>query len=267
MAVKHSREHEEYIRRKRAEMERKRAAARRMRQMIAFILLLVVIALICVLTQSQMFKLSEIKVTGSSTKSHSEIAGLSGLRLGMNILSVDKKEIQRNFSMDSSVELLDVHIEMPDTVIIEIRERVVHAAVNCAGVILLIDSDGYVLQRLSSMPQNERYPLVSGMDVRVSAHAKIIESGTDGQLTAMKRVLTELYDTHTQTMISELNIADPDNIYLISQSGIQILLGDDERLDEKLAWTQAVIDSLTTEGVMSGVVDVSSGSNAVFSPT
>ena len=103
------------------------------------------------------------------------------------------------------------------------------------------------------------------MNVRISAHAKKIESGTDGQITAMSRVLNALDAAGMQMTVSELNVADPDNIYLISQSGIQILLGDDENLDAKLAWTQAVVDRLTAEGVMHGVVDVSSGNNAVYS--
>ena len=43
------------------------------------------------------------------------------------------------------------------------------------------------------------------------------------------------------------------------------MLGNSENLDEKVAWMQAVLRVLSEEGAMKGVVDVSTGNNAVYS--
>ncbi len=248
-------------------LRRNQASARRYKWLSCFVLLIAAIAVAVTVLQSSTVVIKEIKVTGDLiTKTESEIVSLSGLRLGMNILKVDKKEIERNFSINNRVELVEVRIQKPDTVVLEVRERTSRAAVNCAGVILMIDMDGYILDRLSSVPQTGgNIPVINGMDVRVSVQGKTIESGTKGQIEVMSNVLSAIYASDFQQRVSELNVSDLDNLYLISDSGIQILIGDDEMLDAKLAWTRAVLDVLTIEGIMSGVVDVSSGNNAVYS--
>lgn len=43
-----------------------------------------------------------------------------------------------------------------------------------------------------------------------------------------------------------------------------MLLGDETNLNDKFAWMRAVMDRLKQDGVMSGVLDLSSGKNAVY---
>ncbi len=272
MASKHSAEkksYERYLQQKRKKTQpptrRRQAAAGQYRRLLVFALLIAVVSAVIILAQGEEFLLKEIQVTGSTSRSSSEIAAMSGLRLGMNILNVDQEAVKRNFSESSAVELKNIRIEMPDTVILEVRERSVCAAVNCVGVILLIDRDGYVLHRMSSMPANRAVPLISGMDARIDPHGKTIESGTEGQLQVMINVIDAIYEAGIQTEISEVNIEDVNSIYLISGSGIQVRIGDDENLDVKLRWMRAVLDALTADGTMSGVVDVSGSNNAVYS--
>lgn len=268
MASKHhtgKKSYEEYLRNAHPPKRRKKASAKQYRRLLGFALLIAVISMIVLLVQGDELLLKEIKVTGSFSQNSSEIISVSGLRLGMNILNVDQEEIRRNFSSNSSVELKDIRIEMPDTVILEVRERSVCAAVSCVGVMLMVDRDGYVLQRAAAVPQNMGIPVVSGMDARLSPNGKTVESGTEGQVEVMINVLSAIYDAQMQTIVSEANIEDMNNIYLMSVSGIQVMIGDDEDLPVKLAWMRAVIDQMTAEGVMSGIVDVSSGVNAVYS--
>ena len=241
------------------------AAGRQRSRLFAFAILIAILAGSVMLSEGERFLVREIEVIGNSTKSSSEVASISGVRLGMNIFSVDEEEIKRNFSVSNAVELKDIRIEMPDTVILEVRERSVCAAVSCVGVVLLVDMDGYVLHRMSSMPQNRTVPLVSGMDARISTNGRTIEAGTNGQLQVMSNVLSKIYEKGMQTHISEVNVSNVNSVYLMSVSGIQVFIGDDENLDIKFAWMRAMLDTLTAEGVMSGVVDVSGGNNAVYS--
>ena len=66
------------------------------------------------------------------------------------------------------------------------------------------------------------------------------------------------------SVMSELNLSDRYNIYLVSTSGVQIMLGDEENIPDKLVWAQAVLEKLTQEGVRRGILDVSTGRNAVY---
>ena len=229
-----------------------------------FLMMLAALAVLVVLARSRIFVVREIEVAGNLIRQDAEIAGLSGIRLGMSIFSVDKEEVSRNISADNYVELQEVNIQLPDTVTIRVRERTPCAAVNSAGVIMLVDQEGYILERLTYLPDIPGVIVVSGMDVSVGAQSRMIGSGTAGQMAVMQKMLSALQASGVQKLVSELNVADQNNLYLVSESGIQILLGDEERLDEKLLWMEAVLEELTGRGVMSGVLDVSSGKNAVY---
>lgn len=229
-----------------------------------FLLMLAALCVLVMIVRGRIYVVREIKVTGNLTRSASEIAGQSGLYLGMNIFRVDKDSVERNLSANNYVELLEVHIETPDTVILEVRERTACAAINCAGVILVVDEEGYILERLTGVPEIDGVIVISGMDVSIGAQGRTIESGVAGQKDAMKKVIGAVRGAGMEKQFSELNVADMDNLYMMSDGGIQVMLGDETMLEDKLVWTRAVLDKLMQEGVMSGVLDVSSGKNAVY---
>lgn len=229
-----------------------------------FVLLILVVALAVFVIRSRVLIVEEIQVVGNSKRSAQEIAARSGVSMGMSIYDVNADEIRGNLSADSYVELVDVKTVMPNTVVIEIKERTPCAAVNCAGVILLIDQEGFILERMSHLPADEDIIIVSGMNVSVNVRGDSVESHTSGQLMVMKQLLEAIGNSPARRLISELNIADLDNLYLVSTSGIQVLLGTEEMIEDKLVWMQAVLEKLTGGGVMRGVIDVSSGKNAVY---
>lgn len=238
---------------------------RRRRRHSGLLMLLAVLAAASLIIYGNVFVLKEIVVNGAIQKEASEIAGMSGLKLGMSIFEIDEKAVKRNISSDKYVEVTTVETKLPDTVIITIRERVPAAAVNCAGVILLVDEQGYILERLTSVPSDRDIVVISGMDVSLNAQGSMIESGVIGQKQTTKKVLEAIRLTESGKLLSELNVANLDNLYLVSKTGVQILLGDDSVLNDKLKWMQIVLERLTENGVTSGILDVSSGKNAVFS--
>jgi len=229
-----------------------------------FVMLVLVVSMAALLMRSRIFVIQEIRVVGNSVKSSQEVAALSGLTLGMSIYNVNKDTVAGNLSADPYVEVINVRTEMPHTVVLEIRERTPCAAVNCAGVILLTDQEGFILERLNHLPENENVIVVSGMNVSVNIRGDVIESHTAGQMQVMKRLLSAICASPAKRLISELNLSDLDNLYLVSNSGIQVLLGTEEMIEDKLIWMQAVLEKLTANGIMKGVVDVSSGKNAVY---
>ena len=93
-----------------------------------------------------------------------------------------------------------------------------------------------------------------------SCHIK----GSRQVVNALQKLIAEIREDPIRELASELNIADPDNLYLVAHTGMQILLGDEERLPEKFVWARAVHEELQKKGVTRGVLDVSSGKNAVY---
>ena len=62
------------------------------------------------------------------------------------------------------------------------------------------------------------------------------------------------------------NASDLDNMYLITVTGVKVDIGDSDNIGDKCLWMIAVLDSLEAEGTWGGVVDVSTGTSAVYKP-
>ena len=215
-----------------------------------FLLIVAVLCVAALLIKSRVFTLKEIVVQGNSAYSDAEIAALSGLILGEDTLKIEKSRIKGNFSRNHYVELIEMDILYPDRVLLTVRERQPRAAVNCAGVILVIDAEGVILERMASMPAGDL--ITVSMNVSLSAQE------------AMKLILAGLDAQGMTGLISEINVRDRFNLYMVSNTGVQIILGEKDDLHDKLVLARLVLEKLTEEGVMSGVLDVSTGKNAVY---
>lgn len=91
-----------------------------------------------------------------------------------------------------------------------------------------------------------------------------IVTDVKGQVEAMSAALTAIRQAGAVSMISELNVENPDNMYLIARSGMVVVLGNSENLDNKLVLASAAISDLQARGVTQGQINVRSGKYADF---
>lgn len=63
----------------------------------------------------------------------------------------------------------------------------------------------------------------------------------------MSAALTAIRQAGAVSMISELNVENPDNMYLIARSGMVVVLGNSENLDNKLVLASAAISDLQAQ--------------------
>ena len=236
---------------------RGRRYGRRGRGGVRFLLIVAVLCVAALLIKSRVFTLREIVVQGNEAWSDAEIAALSGLILGEDTLKIEKSRIKGNFLRNHYVELIEMDILYPDRVLLTVRERQPRAAVNCAGVILVIDAEGVILERMASMPAGDL--ITVSMNASLSAQGRTIESSKSGELD-----LSELDAQGMSGLVSEINVRDRFNLYMVSNTGVQIILGEKDDMADKLVLARLVLEKLTEEGVMSGVLDVSTGQNAVY---
>lgn len=240
---------------------RKRRRQRRKKR--AFLLLVLALAGAFLLLRSRVFVLRQVNVQGNSRLSVEEVMRLAGLSYGESIFSVSERRIEQQLSGEISVELFSCERVLPDSVCLAIREREALACVHCGGEYLLIDETGYIMGRQENYP-DAGVLLVSGMDAYVDRQGKHVESSVSGRRTVMNQVIAALREKNMLSLASELNVANMDEVYLVSVSGVQVILGDTENLPDKLEWMRAVLAELTRKGVMRGVLDVSTGKNAVY---
>lgn len=244
-------------------MNRQRARMKYRRRLSYFLLAVVVVATSVLVFRSRVYTVRELLISGNTVYADAQIASLSGIVLGESMFRVSEARVRQSLAANPHIEFVSLSLRFPSTVELAVRERVPRAVVNCAGVLYIIDEDGFILEKMNRMPDMDVI-LVSGMSVSVSGARERIEALLPGQFERMQAVLSALANQLLEQQISELNVGDLKNTYLVSKTGVQIILGDGERIAQKMTWAQAVLSDLTAQGITSGVLDVSTGENAVY---
>jgi len=243
----------------------RRRGARGRQSGIAGLLLFALLALaVGALLNSQVFIIRNIEVEGVTTLAPGDVVRKAELSLGGSIFAADEGKVRKNFEREGLVSFERLERRLPDTVRLIVRERVRRAVINYLGVALVIDGDGVVIEQLGEMPP---YDLTIVTGVRATGYqvGARIASDVPLQVDSLLKVLAALDSEDLAGRAAELNVADLDNMYLMERGGMMVKIGDDTLLAEKLLWMRSVLDQeLYPKGIVTGILDVSSGTTAVY---
>lgn len=244
--------------------QRRKGAKGRQSGLAGLVLFALLALAVGVLLKSQVFIIRNIEVEGVESVSANEVIRKAGLSLGLGIFSVDENEVRKNFEREGLISFDALQRRLPDTVRLIVHERARRAVVNYLGVAVVIDGEGYVIEQLGEMPA---YNLTVVTGVRATSYqvGRKLRSDVPLQVESMLKVLAAIDAQGMTGRVSELNVADLDNMYVMEQGGMMVKIGDETMLKEKLLWMQSVLDQqLYPQGTNTGTLDVSSGSSAVY---
>ncbi|MEA4899396.1 MAG: FtsQ-type POTRA domain-containing protein [Christensenellaceae bacterium] len=213
---------------------------------------------------SRVFVVRRVAVSGNERVGDQQIVELSGILPGRSIFTVDRAAVARAFEREGNVALTDVEVVWPDTVRLSVRERTRAAVVNHLGMSIAVDEAGVVIEVLRSLPEGA-LPVVTGLSATGYQPGRQVRSSVPTQVDAMASVLGAARSQGLTELISELNVSDLDNLYLMTRAGMMVKLGDAASMDAKLMWMQSALNSLTAEGASSGTINVASGKDAIYS--
>ncbi len=245
----------------------KEAPKRRRYALWARLVLLVVAAVVgLVILQGTVFRLQYVYVVGNENKTNEQIVANSGLVKGLNIFAINEDDIRRHLSKDHTIVLLRIQKELPNAVYLYVRERVSVASMQCRGLLYTMDEEGLVMQESSNMLLPEGMPAVTGMQVTSIQVGQPLEVKDPRQLAAYQNIMMELRLQLYSDQISELNIYNPDNLYLVTVDGVTVRLGKNEYIRAKIGALRTDMAYLRQLGKASGILDVSIPEDAKYMP-
>ena len=115
------------------------------------------------ISQSPIFNVKSIDVSGNENLDTQTIIDLSGIDEGQHIYSFSAGRAETMISTNPLVESVIVKRDFPNKVIITITERQAVAAVAADDGVLIVDKDGYVLKKQKLFDGLE-YMLITGVD-------------------------------------------------------------------------------------------------------
>lgn len=232
------------------------------------LLFLAVFAVITVVVlQDSVFRLKDVYVVGNEKKTKEYVVSASGLLRGLNIFAINEDEVRENLSKDHTIQFLRIQKELPSTVYIYISERVPVASMQLRGFLYTLDADGMVMEESSALLLPEGLPVVTGFqDVTTISVGQTLEMKDKRQLAAFQLIMSELNLQLYTDQISELNVYDVDNLYLLMVDGITIRLGSSQHARAKIGAVRTDMAYLRQLGKTSGILDVSIPEDAKYTP-
>ena len=236
----------------------------RMKTALSVAVIVLVALIISVLIALEFLVVRYVYIDGVRAYTDYEVIRAAKIDMGSSIFRVDEEELRFAMDQDGRFALEGVTVEYPDTVILKIHERTKDAMIRSGGQILVMDSDGYVIEVHSALPENSGI-FVNGLESG-SYRIGMRITAPEEQLAAMKAVTEAIRSQNAESYVSELNLDDLRNLWILSRSGIRVELGDLNNMENKINWLCSSVADLDRQGVSTGVLDVSGGDKAVYKP-
>jgi len=244
--------------------ERSKMRSRAITGRLIFVLAAAVVAIIVL--QGIVFRLKTVYVIGNVKRSAQQVASESGLVKGLNIFSISADEVRDNLSSDHTIIFLGLQKNYPSTIYIYISEREAIAAMQWLGLQYTLDGEGIVMSETSSMTLPTDMPNVTGLQITNVHMGQKLEVRNQEQMHAYYDIMSELGLQYFRDQITELNLSDTENLYLLTSTGISIRLGNRQFMRAKIGALRTDIAYLQQLGKTSGVLDVSIPEDAKYRP-
>lgn len=205
------------------------------RALVGLLCVVSIFIIIMIFALSPVFVLKNVKIHGNYYLPDDEVRRISGIAMGENIFQMKVEDIIQTMSKDIRVERAQVKRVLPDTIDILVVERAPLAIIKCNYGYLEAGQGGIILaahRNLTNIP----VPIVSGFTVSDLFVGDRLEYENINHVLAY---LDQL-EWETSTSISEINIADPDNVMVYMKGGVQMRMGNIGSLEKKRDITESV---------------------------
>ena len=203
------------------------------------------------------FRVRKIAVIGNQTVSWNEVVEAAGLKNGISYFAIDPEKIAAGIEQNRYLVCEKIEASFPNALAIYLRERRGCANVRVMGVTYLMDAEGMVLERNENGGLFDGIPVVTGLQAREVRVGRIVSSSNASQIDVYRNLMEELALQGFSGEVSELNLSNPENLYLITRNGYTVHLGDRENLRAKIGTVRGVIAKLLEMGKSGGVLEAS----------
>lgn len=210
--------------------------------------------------QSGYFSIHGVEVHGLVTLKQEDILRLSGIQTGGNIFRLDLAEVSKQILENPWVEQVSVRRELPEGLVVEVKERDPFAKVVAGDKLYLIDEQGHVMARVESR-EYRRLPVIGGASKR--------EGTDDGVfypkifMTGLKLLKFSRESNLFRSPIAGVRIESPSEMTLITPGRKLEIRVDSRNLAAGLSRLEAIFDYARMDGRTPTFIDLCYGKKAV----
>lgn len=225
--------------------------------------ILCVIAILFVAFMSPLFNVRNIQVKGNSRLDAAYVIDASGIKKGRHLAFIPFSNAKEKLEKTTYISSAEIKYKFPNTIIINIDEKMPIVYYAFADGYAGINADGYVTDIIQVI--DEPLPVAEGITLSSYKIGEKPDLGKTSpeQIDCLIEVAQELMLTGISADISKINVRSVNNILLQSTGGITIKCGDSSELKYKFS----ILKEVLAKADCSGIVDLSIPGQATYEMT
>ena len=191
------------------------------------------------------FQIKEISVRGLRELTEKDVLATAGIKPAQNLLAINTDAVIRRVSANQWVESIYVGRELPNKLVLEVKERTPLALVKQDNDFCLMDAEGFVFKKLGKSDEVD-LPIITGVDEKEEIKSQLLL----GTLNLLKTVSKSSQYAYLGT-VSEVHVDNVFGLSLISSTGLYLKLGTTD-FENKLKQLKLVLADLENRGMKNG---------------
>lgn len=195
---------------------------------IGFLLLVIVFAGVLF---SPIFAVKEIRSEGAEHFTTTDLSEMISLAQGDNLILFGRGKAKEILEQDPYIAEVKLKTELPDTMVIQVKERKVRGYVPYMGAYLYIDEEGRVLETQNAY--HDALPLVRGLEFDSFILGEVLPVENKDSLLVVLQMSQMMKKYNLLDMVVEIDVTDSKDIYAYVNK-VEIRLGDMKDSDQKV---------------------------------
>lgn len=167
------------------------------------------------LMTSPRFSLEQVVMTGQKTRTKDALLERAHVAMGQNVFSIDLDAAQNRMLGDPYVKSATLARRLPDTILVDIEERVPAAIVAVGNDALLVTREGEAFKKVEIGDPSD-LPVITGLS------ADLAESDRDAFADSVRRALDVAVDYSQSSLASKMSLQE---IHFDGKDAITLLVG------------------------------------------
>ena len=229
-------------------------------------LMFVVVVVAAIFVMSVFFRVEDIRVVGNQHYTAEEIIRAVDIEEGDNLFFFDRfAAVGRAFSKLPYIEAVTVERSLPNKVVITVEETTALAYLPLGEEKWTLDHNCMVLGKAAEGEEESLLPVV-GMKAGTLMIGEIMEteSGETDSVAYLAEVLDQIQARGMTDMVTSIDFSNTDSPEFDYGGKYTVVLGKHDKVEYKFGMFVTVLGMLKDGDV--GVIDVSNGTTAHFSP-
>jgi len=209
------------------------------------------------------YDVKDIVVEGNCFVEEEKIIDISGIKKGINIFTLRKREAEKDLNQHPYILDASVDRDLPAKVVINISERSMAGYIPFMGSYLMLDAEGRVISASPDIPI-QSIPVFQGIEVKDFKIEEIIEIENPEIFDKMLYITKSVVKHLSKYFPVVVEAGDLDDIKINLNDRFLLKTGDLNELDYKLNYADTILKDFTKD--VTGELDLNNGEKAFFRP-